>query len=225
MEAKKTKRADLEAKRPFFFSIGLVVSLALVFLSISWKTPVKAPLSMGQVSWDAPDEIMIPSTEAEKPQVAPPVVIEEFILVDNHTEVDELDPDIFDTGIDPGEAIIVDAVISERSHEVEEAVVFDFVEQMPEFPGGLSALLSFIGKNIKYPVIAQENDIQGKVLIRFVVNADGSISDVVVVRGIDPSLDREALRVVGNMPRWKPGMQAGRAVRVSYHMPVHFVLQ
>ena len=103
--------------------------------------------------------------------------------------------------------------------------VFDVVEEMPSFPGGQGALMSFLSSNIKYPVVAQENGVQGRVIVSFVVERDGSISDVKVARSVDPSLDREAQRVVKSMPRWKPGKQNGSAVRVKYTVPVVFRLQ
>ena len=103
--------------------------------------------------------------------------------------------------------------------------VFDVVEEMPSFPGGQGALMSFLSSNIKYPVVAQENDVQGRVIVGFVVERDGSITDVKVMRSVDPSLDREAQRVVRAMPRWKPGKQNGSAVRVKYTVPVVFRLQ
>ena len=103
--------------------------------------------------------------------------------------------------------------------------VFDVVEEMPSFPGGTGALMSFLSSNIKYPVVAQENGVQGRVIVGFVVERDGSITDVRVMRSVDPSLDREAQRVVKAMPRWKPGKQNGSAVRVKYTVPVVFRLQ
>ena len=103
--------------------------------------------------------------------------------------------------------------------------VFDVVEEMPSFPGGTGALMSFLSSNIKYPVVAQENGVQGRVIVGFVVERDGSITDVKVMRSVDPSLDREAQRVVRAMPRWKPGKQNGSAVRVKYTVPVVFRLQ
>ena len=103
--------------------------------------------------------------------------------------------------------------------------VFDVVEEMPSFPGGQGALMAFLSSNIKYPVVAQENGVQGRVIVGFVVEKDGSISDVKVMRSVDPSLDREAQRVVKAMPRWKPGKQNGSAVRVKYTVPVVFRLQ
>ncbi|MDD6552208.1 MAG: TonB family protein [Prevotellaceae bacterium] len=103
--------------------------------------------------------------------------------------------------------------------------VFDVVEQMPSFPGGNGALMSYLSSNVKYPVVAQENGVQGRVVVSFVVEKDGSITDVQVVRSVDPSLDREAARVVRSMPRWNPGKQNGSAVRVKYNVPVSFRLQ
>ena len=103
--------------------------------------------------------------------------------------------------------------------------VFDVVEEMPSFPGGQGALMAFLSSNIKYPVVAQENGVQGRVIVGFVVERDGSITDVKVMRSVDPSLDREAQRVVKAMPRWKPGKQNGSAVRVKYTVPVVFRLQ
>ena len=103
--------------------------------------------------------------------------------------------------------------------------VFDVVEEMPSFPGGQGALMAFLNSNIKYPVVAQENGVQGRVIVGFVVERDGSITDVKVMRSVDPSLDREAQRVIKAMPKWKPGKQNGSAVRVKYTVPVVFRLQ
>ena len=109
-------------------------------------------------------------------------------------------------------------------HE-EESKVFDIVEQMPSFPGGPAALMKFLSENIKYPVVAQENGVQGRVVVAFVVERDGSITDVHIARGVDPSLDKEAVRVVKSMPKWTPGKQNGSAVRVKFNVPVAFRLQ
>jgi protein TonB len=123
-----------------------------------------------------------------------------------------------------GEVLKAKEVIAEEKHE-EETKVFDVVEQMPEFPGGQAALLKWIGDNIKYPAIAEENGIQGRVVCTFVVERDGSVTDVQVARSIDPSLDKEAIRVLKKMPKWIPGKQNGSAVRVKYTVPVTFRLQ
>ena len=103
--------------------------------------------------------------------------------------------------------------------------VFDVVEVMPSYPGGQGALLSYLSTHVKYPVVAQENGVQGRVTVSFVVERDGSITDVHVVRSVDPSLDREAARVVSSMPNWQPGKQNGSAVRVKFNVPVQFKLQ
>ena len=126
-----------------------------------------------------------------------------------------------------GEVLKAKEVIAQPEppkHE-EESKVFDVVEQMPSFPGGNGALLEYLATHVKYPVVAQENGVQGRVIVSFVVEKDGSITDVRVVRSVDPSLDREAARVVSSMPRWTPGKQNGSAVRVKYNVPVMFKLQ
>ena len=126
-----------------------------------------------------------------------------------------------------GEVLKAKEVIAEPEppkHE-EENKVFDIVEQQPLFPGGPAALLKYLSENTKYPVVAQENGVQGRVTVQFVVEKDGSISDVHVLRGVDPSLDKEAVRVVKSMPRWTPGKQNGITVRVNYRVPVLFRLQ
>jgi protein TonB len=126
-----------------------------------------------------------------------------------------------------GEVLKAKEVIAQPEppkHE-EESKVFDVVEQMPSFPGGNGALLEYLATHVKYPVVAQENGVQGRVIVSFVVERDGSITDVRVVRSVDPSLDSEAARVVSSMPRWTPGKQNGSAVRVKYNVPVMFKLQ
>ena len=126
-----------------------------------------------------------------------------------------------------GEVLKAKEVIAEPEppkHE-EENKVFDIVEQQPLFPGGPAALMKYLSENTKYPVVAQENGVQGRVTVQFVVEKDGSISDVHVLRGVDPSLDKEAVRVVKSMPRWTPGKQNGITVRVNYRVPVLFRLQ
>ncbi len=126
-----------------------------------------------------------------------------------------------------GEVLKAKEVIAQPEppkHE-EESKVFDVVEQMPSFPGGPSALMEYLHDHVKYPVVAQENGVQGRVVVSFIVERDGSITDVRVVRSVDPSLDREAARVVSSMPRWTPGKQNGSAVRVKYNVPVSFRLQ
>ena len=124
-----------------------------------------------------------------------------------------------------GEVLKIKEAVAQPEPKPEVEKVFDVVEQMPSFPGGPSALMEWLSNNVKYPVVAQENGVQGRVVVSFVVERAGSITDVKVVRGVDPSLDREASRVVRAMPRWIPGKQNGSAVRVKYNVPVAFRLQ
>ena len=125
-----------------------------------------------------------------------------------------------------GEVLKAKEVIAQpEPPKEEEHKVFDVVEQMPSFPGGNAALMEYLSKNVKYPVVAQENGVQGRVVVSFVVERDGSITDVNIVRSVDPSLDREAARVVSSMPKWIPGKQNGSTVRVKYNVPVQFRLQ
>ena len=127
---------------------------------------------------------------------------------------------------DNGEVLKIKEAVAQPEPKPEvENKVFDVVEQMPSFPGGMQALMEYLGNNVKYPVVAQENGVQGRVVVSFVVERDGSITDVKVVRSVDPSLDKEAVRVVKSMPRWIPGKQNGQAVRVKYNVPVAFRLQ
>lgn len=124
-----------------------------------------------------------------------------------------------------GEVLKLKETVAQPEPKPEPEKVFEVVEQMPSFPGGDKALMDFLSNNVKYPVVAQENGVQGRVMISFVVEKDGSITDVRVVRSVDPSLDKEAARVVKSMPRWIPGKQNGAAVRVKYNVPVSFRLQ
>lgn len=125
-----------------------------------------------------------------------------------------------------GEVLKATEVIAQPEPPKEDVQkVFDVVEEMPSFPGGNGALIAWLAENVKYPVVAQENGVSGRVIVSFVVERDGSITDVQVVRSVDPSLDKEAVRAVKSMPKWIPGKQNGQAVRVKYNVPVVFRLQ
>lgn len=228
MELKKTPKADLENKKQLYFMIGLVLALGMVLVGFEWTSkPTKAD-SLGTVGAVAIEEEIIPVTreqEVKPPPPPPPKVIEVLNIVDDDVKIeDEL---MIDTEADDKTLIDVAPVISAPKEEEEEstAEVFFIVEDMPEFPGGEAALRAYIANSIKYPVIAQENGIQGKVYVTFVVGKDGSVSNATIARGVDPSLDKEAIRVVNALPKWKPGKQRGKPVNVSYTVPINFVLQ
>ena len=228
MEIKKSPKADLEGKKTTGLLIGLVLILAAMFVAFEW-TKRDVVITAGSGIVDVPfEEEMVPITEQEEPKQAPPPP--EAPKVEEVLQIAENDADVEESTIqsneDKGEAVeikYVPEVVEEE--EVEEQQIFQVVEEMPEFPGGMAECLKFLAKNIKYPTIAQENGVQGRVIVQFVVNQDGSIVDPVVVRSVYPYLDKEALRVIQMMPKWKPGKQRGKAVRVKYTVPVTFKLQ
>jgi protein TonB len=228
MEIKKSPKADLEGKKTTWLLIGFVLILAVMFVAFEWTERDKQVTTDSGVEMPIFEEEMIPITEQEEPKQAPPPP--EAPKVEEVLQIAENDADVQETTIQSSEennqAVeikYVAPVVEEE--EPEEAEIFMVVEEMPEFPGGMAECLKFLGKNIKYPTIAQENGVHGRVIVQFVVNQDGSIVDPVVVRSVDPYLDKEALRVIKTMPKWKPGKQRGKAVRVKYTVPVTFKLQ
>lgn len=227
MEIKKSPKADLENKKAVFMQIGLVVVLSLVLIAFEWTTTdvsVKTGLSDSEVNVE---EEIIPITRQEEvkppPPPPPPAVTDILNIVEDDVELED-DLSIFDTEMDQDKPLDFQPIVVDEE-ERDDTPVFYIVEEMPEFPGGDAALTKYLGTSVKYPVIAQENGIQGKVFIQFVINTKGEVTNAAVLRGVDPSLDREALRVVQAMPKWKPGKQRNRAVRVSYTVPINFVLQ
>ncbi len=226
MEVKKSPKADLENKKKIFMELGLVVALALVLISFEWSSKDDSTDQFQMVEEAQAEEEIIPITRQEEvkppPPPPPPKVTDVLNIVDDDVELEE-ELDIEDTEID--EDTEVDFDVSLEEEETEDAPVFFIVEEMPQFPGGDTELRKFIAQSVKYPVIAQENGIQGRVYVQFVVGTDGAVQDVKVARGVDPNLDKEAIRVVKSMPKWKPGKQRGKAVKVSYTVPINFVLQ
>ena len=229
MDSKKSPKADLENKKNVFFMLGLVIALGVTLAAFEWSTKASKAESLGSIQTQAVEEEIIPITREQEvkppPPPPPPKVVEVLNIVDDNVKIeDELKID--DTEANKTTIIDVAPVIqAQEEEEEEEAQVFFIVEDMPEFPGGELALRKYIANAIKYPVIAQENGIQGKVYVTFVVDKDGSISDARIARGVDAALDKEALRVVGTLPKWKPGKQRGKPGRVSYTVPIKFVLQ
>lgn len=227
MEIKKSAKAYLEDKKTTWLLMGYVIVLAFMFVAFEWsRRDVKVDLSE-RVSDVVFEEEIIPITQPEQPVTPPPAEIptaaEILEIVDDKADVEEtMLASTEDTGEKVEVKYIAAAVVEE---EPDEKTIFEVVEEMPDFPGGISALMQFLSKGIKYPTIAVENGVQGRVSVQFVVNKDGSIVDAVVLRGVDPYLDKEALRVIATMPKWKPGMQRGKAVRVKYTVPVVFRLQ
>ncbi|MBO5014975.1 MAG: energy transducer TonB [Bacteroides sp.] len=228
MEVKKSPKADLEGKKSTGLLIGYVLALAVMFIAFEWSERDKVINIDSGLSEVVFEEEMIPITEQEEQKAPPPPP--EAPKAEEIIEIAENDADVEETTIQASDetdkAVEVKYVpVEVEEEEVEEQQIFQVVEEMPEFPGGMGECMKWLGKNMKYPTISQENGVQGRVIVQFVVNRDGSIVDATVARGVDPYLDKEALRVVGLMPKWKPGKQRGKAVRVKYTLPVMFRLQ
>ncbi|KJF41807.1 energy transducer TonB [Draconibacterium sediminis] len=228
MKSKKTKKADLESKKTTLFLIGLVVALGFILFAFEWKQPArKTMIVQGSRDYMPPEDLVIPSTPPEKTEPEKPIIkVPVFKVIEDGKKIDE---ELIWEGEEPEEPLTIDLGsimdFGEDPEEEDLSGIFDFAETMPEFPGGDAALLSFLSKNVKYPAIAQENGIKGKVFVTFVVDENGNIYDVTLARGVDSSLDREAIRVVKSMPRWKPGKQGNKAVKVRYTVPINFILQ
>ena len=221
MEEKKNPEVDLERKRGVYFQIGLVTALAVVLIALEWKVYERQLSQLGELKVEIEEEEMIPITQQEvKPPPPPPPQAVQLEIVDDEEEVEEIE--IEETEIE--EDMEVEIVEFEEEPE-EEPQIFTIVENMPSFPGGEAKLFEYLGKNIKYPAMAKDAGIQGIVYVNFVVYEDGSIKDVKVLRGIGGGCDEEALRVVKSMPKWTPGKQRGKAVRVSYNLPIRFTLK
>jgi len=228
MDSKKSPKATLEDKRFTYLLMGIVMVLSLFYIGLEWTKSEVTVYEDDSSTLVAEEEIEIIQTAQELPPPPPPPapeIVEILNVVENDVQVAEVEINTEDDKDKSVDLTPPATTIGTGVYEEEDNVVFQVVETMPSFPGGDAALFKFLNDNIKYPVIAQENGIQGRVICQFVVNRDGSIVDVEVVRSVDPSLDKEAVRVIKAMPRWAPGKQRGKAVRVKYTLPVNFRLQ
>lgn len=223
MEPKKYKKADLEGKRTYFIEVGLIIALLVVFAAFEYKSYDKQTIDLQQRAVDDTPEEIIPITEHKPPPPPPPPPkqVTQIKIVEDDVEVEEE----IEIDVEADDETVVEYVPVEEEEVIVEAEIFTVVESMPEFPGGTGELYKYLGNSIKYPPLAKESGIQGRVFVNFVVEPNGSISNVKVLRGIGGGCDEEAVRVVENMPSWKPGKQRGKAVRVSYNLPIKFTLQ
>ncbi|MBQ2090561.1 MAG: energy transducer TonB [Bacteroidales bacterium] len=229
MEIKKSIKASLENKKLLFTEIGLVVALLLVWGAFE-RSSKDVNVSALEADASAVEiEDMVPITESTPPppEAAPkiPVLSDEIEIVEDDIKVEDMFQTLED---DANTGVEIMDYKEEVQEEVIEDEVFDFhvVEQKPSFNGGdANEFSKWVNKNLDYPEIAKENGVQGRVILRFTVNPDGSVSNVTVLRGVDSSLDKEAVRVVSKSPKWKPGRQRDRAVKVTYTFPVIFQLR
>jgi protein TonB len=223
MKTIKTKQSGIERSRPVFLQIGLIMALAACLTAFEWKTYEKANVILsGSIPFFIPDEIIALAAPPKPPP--PPVSVTQFNL-NPDPEIDL--PDItVEAGIDLTipEIPYVPPALPDELPEVDD-IPHIFPEVMPHFPGGEEALFRFLRNNVRYPAAAREAGISGTVFLAFVVERDGSITDVEVLRGVGGGCSEEAVRVVKMMPVWNPGIQSGRYVRVKFTMPVKFILQ
>lgn len=222
-DTKKAPKADLESKKTIFIEIGLVIALAAVLFAFEWKSYEKTELNMASMVADDTPEEMVEITQHEKPPPPPKPpqqttiieIVEDDVEIEDEIEIDvEADQ----------ETEVEEYIPIEEDDEEEETQIFTVVESMPGFPGGEAARITYLNKNIKYPQMARESGIQGRVFVTFVVERNGAVTDVRVLRGIGGGCDEEAVRVIKNMPNWNAGKQRGKPVRVQFNMPILFKL-
>lgn len=231
MEVKKSPKASLENKRFLFTEIGFVIALLAVLFAFDYSSKEKKVATLETETAAVEVEDMIPITQETPPQpeAAPkiPILSDQIDVVDDNIKIDDnmfqnLEDDA-NSGVE-----IMDYIESAPEEETieEEAIPFQLVEEKPSFNGGdANEFSKWVNSRLVYPEIAKENGVQGRVTLQFTVNADGSVSNVKVLRGVDSSLDKEAVRVVSSSPKWKPGKQRDRAVKVTYTFPVIFQLR
>lgn len=225
MEEKKSQNANLENRKLMFTQIGLIISLIITWAAFEFKSYDKRELSFDVRNTEVVEEEMVEITKQEqKPQpVEVPKQTTQIEIVKN----DEVVEDKLDINAEVEQNEVIEEYVAPEveEEEIKEEEIFVIVEEMPSFPGGDVKMMEYLAKNIKYPQMARESGIQGRVFINFVVEPDGHVSNVKVIRGIGGGCDEEAVRVVKAMPKWKAGKQRGKAVRVSYNLPVNFRLQ
>ena len=224
MKNKKSEKVNLEKKRGLFLQIGLIIAFLTMLYAFEWATPDLSYKKISDVVGVNIETEIVPVTRVKEIKPPPPKYYKKITIVPDTEEPKEtFVPPIFE--VDPDDIIETTCDGMNMPIEIEEPEIVYFAKIMPEFPGGIVGLKLFISKKIKYPIKAIEGDIQGKVYVRFVVNSKGETEQVSIIRGIDPILDKEALRVVKSFPKWKPGEQNGKAVNVWYTVPIVFRLE
>ena len=228
MKAKKTPKADLERNKVIFFELGLILALSFVLIAFEWTSTKLSSNEMLMAENQEFEEEIIPITRQKQAQPQkppePPKVVEYFQIVDDDIEL-EHELTLEDTEIDLETEVAIFEYKPTIEVEEEEKTIFVAVEEMPSFHGkGANSFLEWIGNNLQYPEIALQNGIEGRVFVYFVVEPNGKVSNVRVLRGVDPALDAEAIRVVRASPKWYPGKQRGKPVRVGFTFPIKFKL-
>jgi protein TonB len=229
MESKKSRKADLENKRGVFFEIGLFLTLSILLIAFEWTGSHKNDGKYQAIDKFTLEEEMIPITMQQHLVKPPPLPRQEIAEVLNIVE-DELEiEDEFimgDVEADQETEIEIQPFMDIPAlEEVAEEEIFFIVEKMPKFKGeGSGAFREYIQEHVQYPPIALDNGIAGTVYVQFTIDRNGNVVDVKVIRGVDPALDNEAIRVIASSPKWTPGEQRGRPVKVRFTFPIHFVI-
>jgi len=221
MELKKNPKLDYRRKYVLFFNIGLVMSLLLVISAFEWKSVEKVSLVEPEGLSGMEDEISIPITIHKPPPKPPFKQITVIDVVEDDIDVDDIEVDFDAIEVDKIEDIVTD--IEGPPIEIADEIVV-IAETMPSFVGGIGEFYKFVSKNLKYPAQARRMGIEGKVFVNFVVDKDGSLSDIKVVKGIGAGCDVEVERIINKSPKWNPGKQRGNPVRVRMMMPITFRL-
>jgi protein TonB len=230
MEIKKDPKVDLETRKSIYALTGLVSILAILFIAFEWTSISTRRTSVVQREAIEEEEEIVMTVQNNTPPPPPPPpmpdVIEQLTVVEDDVEIEEVEvQSMEDDNNTTVEVMNLEAETGpSEEEEAEGNQIFTIVEQQPEFPGGETALLKYLSEHIKYPAFAQENGIQGRVTLSFTVEKDGSIANIEVMRSPADELSKEAVRVASSMPKWKPGKQRGKPVRVKYVLPVVFRL-
>lgn len=229
MEAKKSPKADLENKKTLFLQIGLVIALALCLLAFNWTTRQKDDSIFAGMTEQAIEEEQIPVTEELPPEQAPPpdVTVTDLFEIVQDDVVLTTDVSFDDDETTEDKVVEIYAPVSlQAEEEATEEEVFVIVEDMPKFKGGdINRFREWVQKRVRYPEIASENGIQGRVYVTFVIETSGLVSSVSITRSVDALLDDAAKEAVAASPKWEPGMQRGRPVRVRYSIPIIFQIE
>ncbi|HPD64760.1 MAG TPA: energy transducer TonB [Bacteroidia bacterium] len=225
MKPKKTEKADVDKKSGLYFRIGLAISLALSILAFEWTQYDKTTVDLSSnLVLDEEEEVAdITKQDQPPPQAPPPAAPPEIEIVEDNVKVDNTNQ-LQDVEANEQQAIEIPVLQEEKETVVEEEIFF-VVEDMPTFPGGEVALQKYLKDNIRYPEIERDNGIQGLVVVSFVVEKDGSVNKVEILKGVTPNINDEAIRVIKAMPKWSPGKQRGKPVRVTINVPIRFTLQ
>ena len=236
METKKSDKANLENKRGLFFALGIVLATAIFFVGLEYSTYDTDSFVEEQFFDDLAQDFELVSTMDEDEELTPSSPQEKTtVFTENIKETDEMPSEIDETSApvpsmenelveDANEKLEETPTPPMAMNESENPLNFRIVEEMPEFPGGMVEYMKWLTRNLRYPDIAKNNRIQGKVVVQFIVNKDGTIADAKVVKSVNPYLDKEAMRVIRMMPNWKPGIQDNKPCKTMVAVPIVFKL-